>query len=45
MTGSRDRLVHDYMGVDLDVVWDVTQDALPKLKPDIEAILAEEAGG
>lgn len=45
MMGSRDRLVHDYIEVDLDIVWSVTQHALPDLKPRIEAILAEETPG
>jgi uncharacterized protein with HEPN domain/predicted nucleotidyltransferase len=45
MTGSRDRRVHGYMEVDLDVVWRVTQQSLPDLKPRIEAILEEEVHG
>ncbi|MGH2617415.1 MAG: hypothetical protein ACRDJC_19450 [Thermomicrobiales bacterium] len=31
------------MGVDLSIVWGVTQQALPTLKPSVEAILAEES--
>jgi uncharacterized protein with HEPN domain len=41
MAGLRDVLIHDYMGVDLDVVWGVTQRALPELKRQIQAILNE----
>lgn len=42
MAALRDVLIHDSMGVDLDVVWGVTQQALPELKGSIEAILTEE---
>lgn len=41
MAGSRDVLIHDYMGVDLDVVWGVTQRARPDLKRQIQTILDE----
>jgi len=42
----RDVLIHDYMGVDLSTVWEVTQRDLPDLKTKIEAILTKmEAGG
>jgi uncharacterized protein with HEPN domain len=39
MGGMRDVLIHDYMGVDLSVVWEVTQRDLPELKQKIEALL------
>jgi uncharacterized protein with HEPN domain len=43
MTASafRNVVVHDYLGIDLDQVWDIVQDALPGLKQSVEAILAE----
>jgi uncharacterized protein with HEPN domain len=31
MTGLRDRVVHDYLGVDLNIVWDVVSNRLPEL--------------
>jgi uncharacterized protein with HEPN domain len=41
MAGLRDVLIHDYMGVDLDVVWGVAQRALPDLKHQIQMIVDE----
>lgn len=43
MAGLRDKLIHDYMGVDLWAVWQVIIDILPQQKIDIEAILRAEA--
>jgi uncharacterized protein with HEPN domain len=40
----RDILIHNYSGVDLEIVWNVTQTALPALKANIEAIIDEEPG-
>jgi uncharacterized protein with HEPN domain len=42
MAGMRDVLAHNYMAVDLRVVWRVTQQSLPELKRQLEAILADE---
>ena len=41
MAGLLDVLIHDYFGVDLAAVWEITQKDLPKLKVSIEKILAE----
>ncbi len=39
MAGLRDRLIHDYFGVDYDLVWDVVTNKIPQLKPAIEGIV------
>lgn len=39
VAGFRDVLIHDYMGVDLGVVWETTQQNLPDLKTQIQKII------
>ena len=42
MAGMRDKLIHDYFGVDLRVVWKTLQSDLPPLKTSFEQIILEE---
>lgn len=36
--GLRYRLIHDYMGIDLSIIWSVIQNYLPSLKSALEKI-------
>jgi len=44
MAGMRDKIVHDYFGIDYQVVWDVARGDLPQLMLQVETILREVAG-
>ena len=39
MEGIRDKLIHDYISVDLEIVWKTVVEDLPNLLPSIERIL------
>lgn len=41
IAGMRDRLTHDYFGVDLTLVWISVEKDLPNLKATVEQLLAE----
>jgi uncharacterized protein with HEPN domain len=41
MAGMRDKLIHEYSGVDLEMVWDVAYEELPPLKPLLEELKKE----
>lgn len=38
MAGTRDRLIHNYFGVDYDIVWDLIQNKIPGLQESISEI-------
>ena len=39
VTGMRDKLIHDYFGVDYTIVWDVATNKLPGLREKLQALL------
>lgn len=42
MAGMRDRLIHDYIGVNYSIVWDVLINKIPELSIQIEQVLSGE---
>lgn len=42
MNGMRNRLVHEYDGIDLDVVWDTAANSLPILISELEKVVPPE---
>jgi uncharacterized protein with HEPN domain len=44
MAGMRDRIIHGYDNVDLQIVWDVVKRDIPEIKPKIDRILLDYEG-
>ena len=42
IAGLRDRLIHAYFDIDIDIIWDIVQSELPVLKSEIQRILNEQ---
>ena len=42
MAGMRDRLIHDYMGVNYSIVWDVAKNKIPELNKQIKEVLGQQ---
>jgi uncharacterized protein with HEPN domain len=38
----RDKLIHDYVTVDYDIVWDVITDKIPALMREVEQMLTDD---
>ncbi len=43
MAGMRDRLIHDYIGVNYSIVWDVFKNKIPELFTQIQSVLNNES--
>ena len=41
MAGMRDRIIHGYDTVDLQIVWDVVENDIPRINPQIQQILVD----
>jgi uncharacterized protein with HEPN domain len=41
MAGMRDRIIHSYDQVDLQIVWDVIKRDIPTIKPQLQQILRD----
>ena len=42
MAGMRDRLIHDYIGVNYSIVWDVFKNKIPELYEQIQDVISNE---
>lgn len=43
MAGMRDRLIHEYFGVNYIIVWDVVETKIPELSQQIQELLSKES--
>ena len=41
LAGMRDKLIHEYFGVNLDIVWQVVEQELPTLRQQVDQILKQ----
>jgi len=41
MAGMRDRLIHDYMGINYTIVWDVIRNKIPELTNQITKVIKD----
>ena len=45
MRGMRNKMIHDYFNVDVNVVWNTVRDDLPRLKQQVDDVLNKRRGG
>lgn len=45
MAGMRDKMIHEYFGVDLEIVWAAVERDLPALRVSVNTILKSLGGG
>lgn len=43
IAGMRDKLIHDYIGVNYSIVWDVVKNKIPEIKSYIMAVIESES--
>jgi len=45
MAGMRDKLIHNYMGVDLDAVWNTIEEIIPAMRKELDKVIDEMEDG
>jgi uncharacterized protein with HEPN domain len=40
IAGTRDKVIHDYLGVDVELIWNVARTLLPELRTQVRIILS-----
>ncbi len=44
IAGFRNVVVHDYLGIDMEQIWDIVEQDLPKLRSAVDSMIAERGG-
>lgn len=39
MAGMRDKMIHEYFGVDIEILWKTVKEDIPSVKPSMEGLL------
>ena len=42
MAGMRDKLIHDYMGIELRIIWKTIQEEIPELESLLKRLLSDK---
>ncbi len=43
MSGIRDKIIHDYFGIDYEIIWQTMENKIPTLKEWMELIIEKES--
>jgi uncharacterized protein with HEPN domain len=43
MAGLRDILIHEYFGIDLEIIWDIVENKIPTLRREVSSYVSESA--
>jgi uncharacterized protein with HEPN domain len=41
MAGLRDVLIHEYFGIDLEIIWDIVENKVPTLRREVSSYVSE----
>ena len=44
IAGTRDKLIHDYFGVNFDILWNISENEIPGIRTKIDKLLKIEGG-
>ena len=42
IAGTRDKMIHNYFGIDIELIWDMVKNDVPNLEKDIKEIFDKE---
>lgn len=45
LIGTRNQVIHGYLGIDDDIIWSIVRDDIPVLMPPLRALLEQAEGG